>query len=165
MRADEIRLLLAYNEWANERILDAAEKAGDSVYRALAAVSYGSLQGTLVHELGVEWLWRQRCEAGVSPAAGLKAKEFPTLASLHERWREEAAGWKAYLDGLSDADLERVVPYKTTEGTPGERLLWQLLLHVVNHGTQTRSEAGVVLSEWGFSPGDIDLVVFLRERG
>ncbi|MHB9091333.1 MAG: DinB family protein, partial [Chloroflexota bacterium] len=90
MRADEIRLLLAYNEWANDRILDAVEKAGENVYRALAAVSYGSLQGTLVHELAVEWLWRQRCQAGVSPTAGLATAEFPTLAKLRERWREEA---------------------------------------------------------------------------
>jgi uncharacterized damage-inducible protein DinB len=38
------------------------------------------------------------------------------------------------------------------------------LAHVVNHGTQSRSEAAVLLTEYGQSPGDLDLILFLREQ-
>jgi uncharacterized damage-inducible protein DinB len=44
-----------------------------------------------------------------------------------------------------------------------ENILWQAMLHVLNHGTQHRSEAAAMLTEFNHSPGDIDFMVFLRE--
>jgi uncharacterized damage-inducible protein DinB len=39
--------------------------------------------------------------------------------------------------------------------------LWQQLLHQVNHATQHRSEAALLLTRLGFSPGWLDLLVYL----
>ena len=47
------------------------------------------------------------------------------------------------------------------EGTP----VWQMLVHVINHGTQHRSEAAVLLSAEGRSPGELDLIEFAEESG
>jgi uncharacterized damage-inducible protein DinB len=38
--------------------------------------------------------------------------------------------------------------------------MWQLLAHVMNHGTQHRSEAAALLTEAGRSPGDLDMMDF-----
>ena len=37
------------------------------------------------------------------------------------------------------------------------------LAHLANHGTQHRSEAAMLLTSYGYSPDDLDLIVFLRE--
>jgi uncharacterized damage-inducible protein DinB len=70
----------------------------------------------------------------------------------------------SFLASLSDEELAGNVQYTTTRGMPHENVLWHLLAHVVNHGTQFRGEAGTLLAEYGHSPGDLDLIAFLRER-
>jgi uncharacterized damage-inducible protein DinB len=37
------------------------------------------------------------------------------------------------------------------------------MAHLVNHGTQHRTEAAALLTDFGHSPGDIDLIYFLDE--
>jgi uncharacterized damage-inducible protein DinB len=163
MKTTEIQTFFRYNYWANGLILKASAAAGDDFYRAPAAVSFGSLQGTLLHILSSEWLWRQRYQLAQSPTSHLSADEFPTLKTLGERWLEEEHLQLSYLSLLHDADFDRPIRYTNTRGISYSTPLWQILLHVVNHGTQFRSEAAVILSQAGHSPGDIDLSVFLRQ--
>jgi uncharacterized damage-inducible protein DinB len=44
-----------------------------------------------------------------------------------------------------------------TNGEARRQLFWQLLVHIVNHGTQHHTEAAMLLTQYGASPGDIDL--------
>jgi uncharacterized damage-inducible protein DinB len=162
VHAAEVRVLYRYNEWANGRVLDAAAQFPAAQLVSPAPVSHGSLLGTLAHVLTAEWLWRVRCQEGVSPATLLTDADFPTLTALRERSALEAQAMGAFLDGLRDEDLDGLVHYTTTEGVASETPLWEILMHVVNHGTQFRAEAAVVLSEAGHLPGDLDLIAYLR---
>lgn len=164
MQKDDILLLYGYNYWANKRVLDAAARVSKEQFVAPATLSHGSLHNTLVHILSTEWVWRMRCQEGVSPSALLSERELPTLETLRGRWQEEEQAMRSFLVGLSAEALAGTVKYTTTRGVPYENVLWHLLIHVVNHGTQFRGEVGVLLAEYGHSPGDLDLIAFLRER-
>ncbi len=69
----------------------------------------------------------------------------------------------AFVDSLTDERLNAPFQYKNTRGEKLQNILWQAMAHVVNHGTQHRSEAAAMLTEFNHSPGDIDLIMFLRE--
>ena len=160
MNKQDIILLYKYNQWANALILNAAAKVTREQFLAPASFPYGGLRGTLVHTLFAEWIWRQRWE-GTSPTKRFKPEDFPTFDSLRTRWAEEEKALMSFVEGLADEKLESRFKYKSTDGEPHERILWQVMAHMVNHGTQHRTEATAMLTDLGHSPGDIDLIVFL----
>jgi uncharacterized damage-inducible protein DinB len=163
MDKQDLQILIGYNAWANRRILEAAARVTAEQFTAPVHLSFGSLRGTLVHILMAETIWRQRCQDAVSPSSLLVESQFPTFDALRQAWEAEMSALEAYVASLGDADMPRLVHYTNTKRLPFETILWQILAHVVNHGTQFRSEAGVVLSEYGCSPGDVDLIKYLRE--
>lgn len=164
MQKSDIILLFDYNYWATQRILAAAEKLSQEQFREPLKQTWGSLQGKLVHMLSAEWVWRSRFQEQSSPTAHLKADDFPILAALRERWQAEEQAMRGYLNSLSDEQLAQTIAYKTLGGAPNSDILWQLLAHVVNHGTQHRAECAALLTELGHSPGDVDLIVYLRQK-
>ncbi len=163
MKKSDVLTLFEYNYWATQLIIKAAGGLSPEQFSAPARLSFGSLRGTLAHVYGTEHLWRLRCQEGISPSALPAETNFPDLTSLRLAWEQEERAMRAYLASLSDDDLQRAVRYTNTRGVPYETVLWQILAHVVNHGTQFRSEAGVALTEFGHSPGDVDFIFFIRQ--
>ncbi len=161
----DVLTLFEYNYWATRLVLRAADGLSPEQFVAPVRLSFGSLRGTLVHVYGTEHLWRLRCQEGTSPSALPVESSFPDLAALRQAWEEEEQQMRAFLASLADDDLQRPVHYTTTRGIPYAHPLWQILAHVVNHGTQFRSEAGVALTELGHSPGDVDFIFFIRQGG
>jgi uncharacterized damage-inducible protein DinB len=164
MRMQDITLLYDYNYWANGRILAASAKVSLEQFVAPTAHSYGSLRGTLVHTLDAEYAWRELLQHAAFPEE-LRQDEFPTVDVVAQRWKEDETAMRDYLVSLRDQDLMEVVRYTLPNGEQRARVLWHCLYHVVNHGTQHRSEAAVMLTDYGQSPGDLDLTVFTRESG
>ena len=164
MQLSEVLTLFDYNYWANRHILSATARTSLEQFTTPVHLSHSSLRGTLVHCLSAEVLWRLRCQTGLSLSSMLSETDLATFEMLCLRWDEEEQTMRAYLGSLSDGDLQRTIHYTNTRGTAYNNPLWQILLHLVNHGTQCRSEAGLALTELGFSPGDIDLIYYLRQE-
>jgi uncharacterized damage-inducible protein DinB len=163
MQVAEVRALYDYNAWANSRLLDTAARVTAEQFVAPAAFSQGGLRGTLVHTLGAERIWRERLQ-GRQLSPPLREADFPDVGTLAARWREEEARLDAYLATLRDEDLHREVRSTTRTGEQVTDTLWYLLAHVVNHGTQQRGDAAVLLTRYGCSPGGLDFADFARER-
>ena len=161
MNKEKILTLYRYNAWSNAKIISAASEVTREQYLLPAPVPHGSLRGTLVHALSGELIWRKRWE-GKPQNPSLEAEEFPSFGSLRARWADEEARLMEFVSELTDVKLSSMVKYISTEGFPHERLLWETMLHLVNHGTQHKTEAAGILTGFGHSPGDIDLIVYLN---
>jgi uncharacterized damage-inducible protein DinB len=164
MNKQDILILYKYNQWANARILNSAARVTPEQFLAPASFPHGGLRGTLVHALSAEWIWRSRWQ-GTSPTGVLEPDDFPTWEALSTRWLEEERKLMQFVDELNDERLDRPFAYNTTKGAPFTQILWKAMAHVVNHGTQHRAEAAALLTDFGHSPGDIDLIYFLSEPG
>jgi len=166
--------LLEYNRWANRLILSQAARVAPEDYFAVApGLSFGSMHATLVHILVGELVWLARWQGGLPPerlkdarvADRLAAEEVRTFEEVTSMWGGEDAKQVRFIEGLTDGQLTSKVVYRTQYGERNEQPLHELIAHLVNHGTQFRAEACVRLTQLGLSPGDIDLIIYLRQRG
>ena len=60
MNLGDIKQLFEYTEWANERVLDAADGLSDDDMRRDFGVSHRSIFETLLHTAGADWIWLER---------------------------------------------------------------------------------------------------------
>jgi uncharacterized damage-inducible protein DinB len=173
MSADYFRMLSEYNVWANDRILAAAAKVPEAEYFAPAdGLSFGNLHATLVHALVAEIIWQARFEGGLPPSVigdprrsqEIGQEVIPTFAEVERLYAEEREKQDRFFASLSDADVTRDLSYRSQAGDPFVQPLQEVLAHFFNHSTQFRTEAAVRLTQLGSSPGDLDLIVFLRQR-
>ena len=162
MNKQDILILYKYNQWTTAKILNAAANVTQEQFLVPASFPHGGLRGTLVHALFAEWIWRNRWE-GTSPTYRLKPDDFPTFESLQVQWAQEEKSLIAFVDSLTDERLNAKFSYKSTDGKSHERILWHAMAHLVNHGTQHKTEAAAMLTALGHSPGDIDLIYYLIE--
>ena len=164
LQADDIRLLFDYSYSATGRILDAARQLSTVQFTSAPPLEGGvSLQHTLAHMLDTEQVWHEELRTGQpSTAAELDPADFPDVAALAAAWDADEERMRAWLVTLDDADMNasEYADMNTQDLNGG--LWWQCLTHVVNHSTQHRSEAAMVLTHWGQSPGDLDLTFYLR---
>jgi uncharacterized damage-inducible protein DinB len=174
MKVEEIKLLYDYNEWVDARILAACTRVTPEQYAAPTAcgTGWGGLRPTMVHML--DSMWQDRitlqgyyteplADEAAYDATELHEDAFPTLAALQERWTTEQREMRAYLDTLTEETLNGTIRY-VIPGVVRDRVVWHFLLAALLHTMQHRSEAAVLLTGYGQSPGDFELTEFLNER-
>lgn len=161
MKIEEIQFLFDYNYWARDLILEFSSKLSPDQLLEPKSYPHGSIRNNLVHILGAEWVWRVRCQERNSPNHLLSFEDYPSLESIISAWQREEEAMRGYLNQLTSQDLDGIIQYKRINGESQEAMLWQVLIHVVNHGTEHRSIIAADLTGYGHSPGDLDIRQYL----
>jgi uncharacterized damage-inducible protein DinB len=156
--------LYHYNSWANRRLVRYAARLSPRQLNAPNTLSHGSALLALFHIADAERSWRLACQDGAFPGVYLHDQLPRRLAALRTFWRDEAVQWLAFVTSLTERQVNRPVQYRWGRSRPRRQTLWQILLHVVNHGTQHRGEIAYSLAECGHSPGDRDFISFASGR-
>jgi uncharacterized damage-inducible protein DinB len=161
MTAAEARIHLRYSGWASRKLVDAAGELSPEARIRPMGVSHESLQKTLGHIYAADQVWYSRTvDASVPlPAVG---QEY-TMDALTGDWVELQKKWEAWADSLIDGDLDRVAAYKLRDGSSGEAAVWQIVMHVVNHGTLHRGQVMAMIRQLGAKPPATDLIFYYRE--
>ena len=158
-----LTLLFEYSLWADTRVLEACESLTPEQWDQSLGHSWGSVHGLLAHILAVEILWFARWQ-GESPTSLRSTEDFPTLADVRRAWLEVKAEMRDFIQYCDEARLQHNLSYMTTKGVPYSEPLWQLMLHLFNHGTHHRGELAAMLTLLGVPHPEDDLLFYLREK-
>ena len=156
--------LFEFTYWGNRHLLDVASRLSAAEWTASSDITTRDLRATLVHTLDVEWSWRLRLQkrprAEWGPEVELKPADYPTVATLAEHWARDEADMRAWLATLDDGTLVRAAGISDKADLP----LWQYLVHIVTHSQQQRSDAALLLTRAGHSPGNIEFLDYADPR-
>jgi uncharacterized damage-inducible protein DinB len=158
MDSDSLLAFVRFHAWANDRILTTAAGLPDEEFRRETILDHGSAFQTLRHLVDVDWSWRELCignDVGRTYVwdHGIDLDDLP---AIHAFCLEEDARLRSYVESLHDKALTESVALGSDPDDIVPR--WLIVAHVVNHGTQHRSELARYFTECGHSPGDIDLL-------
>jgi uncharacterized damage-inducible protein DinB len=160
MNAEEMLFFVRYHVRANERILEETAKLSDDEFRRPAQLDHGTAFQTLRHLVDVDWSWREFCtghDVGETYVWDSVAS-LDDLPSIQSFAAEEHGRLLNYVGSMDEPELDELLMLDP-ESDPPERVpRWHVLAHVVNHGTQHRSEMARYLTDCGHSPGDLDLL-------
>lgn len=159
MRPEQARDLFLYNQWANQRLLEAVSVLTSREFRADLGSSFPSVRDSLVHILSSEWLFLKRWN-GVSPSHRLQPSDFPDVAAVRTLWREVEQGQREYLARLTPDALLRELAYVNTSGESWQYPLWQILQQVLLHSAYHRGQVTTMLRQLGHKPVETDLLTY-----
>ena len=164
MTSQDLKTLLDYHYWARDRVLVALEPLTSEQYTRDLGSSFRSVRDTIVHIYSADWIWYRRWQ-GESPSALITSETFPDLPGLRDAWQALEGEVRAHVASLDAGGIERVTEYRLLNGQPCASPFWQMLQHVVNHGTYHRGQLTTMLRQLGAAPPKgLDLIAFYRER-
>ena len=163
MTPEEIRTLYEYDAWANGLTLNACAALTQEQLTQNLGNSFSSVRDTLVHILGAQMVWLERLTAD-EPSGMPKPDAYPDLDAVRVKWGEIEALLLDYVNGLTPADIDRVLEYRNLKGTVFHDQIGYALQHLANHGSYHRGQITTLLRQLGATPVSTDMIRFYRER-
>jgi uncharacterized damage-inducible protein DinB len=164
MTYDDLRLLIDYHYWARDRVLDAVSAITAEQFTYPMGNSFNSVRDTVAHICAAERIWITRLK-GEMPQGLQKPDRLPDVDAARKEWAELEGEMRQQLARLGPEAVERTIAYQDLRGNDQSDVLWQMLQHVVNHGTYHRGQITTMLRQLEAAPPkSMDLIAFHRER-
>jgi uncharacterized damage-inducible protein DinB len=149
--------------WLRDRVLAAAAGLPADELGTADTINGRDLRATLIHELDVEWSWRERLQGIVrtdGSATELLPHDYRTVADIADHWRRDEVEMRAWLAELSDEQLASDCAVEGNAGYP----LATFVAHIVMHAVEQFTDAAILLTRAGHSPGDLEFLDFWDSR-
>ena len=123
--------------------------------------SHGSVRDQIVHLMSVDDAWFSELR-GVEPSEQFPLANFDDRESIRGHWDSVEQSMRDYLAELRDEMLFD----KPIEEPEEDKVLsvWQVLLHVANHGTDHRAQLLRLLNDLGVKTTSQDYIFYVFDH-
>ena len=161
MNADAFRRVYEYHFTENRKIWDTLVlPLTQAQFTQPIAYSMGSVRNQLVHMMSCDDYWFSGLR-GLTMPDPFDPADYDDRAALRTQWDSVEQAMRAYLAALQD---EMLFTHPITEGEDQALILWEVLLHVVNHGTDHRAQLLRVLHDFGAQTGPQDYIFYVFDQ-
>lgn len=167
MQKDDLIQQFEYHIWANQKVWGCVETLSEVQYTAPCSYSIGSVKEQCFHVLSTDW-WVVQSNLGKMPEqddpAFLKIEQIPDQQAMGETWKRVGEQLLDFVRNLSADQLEMEIDVPAGGGGTFKVLLHDLLLTLVNHGTNHRAQILRLIDDLDGETTEMGLYFFLMER-
>lgn len=156
MELDLIKTFIEYHIDMTRRVWESIDQITDKQFLADDAYSRGSVRNLMVHLASTDRRWLAGLK-NLEDVGHLKFEDYTTRESARETFESTAKELAEYVSTLTEEVLNN-----PTDKV--EQPQWQILLHLVNHGTDHRATVLQQLNEFGVETFAQDFVIWLWEN-
>ena len=140
--------LAAYNIWANGLLTNIISALPEEKVTQKLPGSFGSLFNTVIHLWDAEFIWWQRmklAERITRPGDNYTGD----IKELTQNLLQQNKQWYNWIEAAQEHALQHEFIYKNTKREQFKQPVYQMLVHVFNHGTYHRGQLVTMLRELG----------------
>lgn len=161
MNADAIRHFYGYHFTENRNLWDAyIMPLSDDQFTQNMHYSHGSVRNQIIHLINVDDAWFSGLR-GVEISEPLDPATVGDRKLIRAHWDNVEQNMRDYLAKLRD-DMLFKKPF--AEGEDKDIILWQVLLHIVNHGTDHRAQLLRLLNDLGVKTISQDYIFYVYDN-
>jgi uncharacterized damage-inducible protein DinB len=162
MNANAFRHFYEYHFTENRKIWDRyVTPLSYEQFTQAVGYSHGSVRDQILHLMNVDEAWFSELR-GVEPSEPFSPANFDDRESIRAQWDSVVQNMREYLAGLRDEMLFEQ-PIEEPEEDK-DLILWQVLLHVANHGTDHRAQLLRVLNDLGVETTSQDYIFYVYDN-
>ena len=154
----------AYNIWANQKIMEVILALPEEKQMTEVPSSFNSLYKTVLHMWDAESAWWQRMklqERLVIPSENFKGSMKDVINGLMQQSNQ----WMDWINNASDIALDHVFQYQNSKKEQFKQPIYQMVLHIFNHGTYHRGQLINMLRQLGVEKlPQTDFIVWSRKK-
>jgi uncharacterized damage-inducible protein DinB len=159
-----LQQLAAYNIWANALLMEILKKLPRELHQKEIPSSFNSLEKTVLHMWNAESVWWQRMklqERIIGPMGNFNGKMEDAIEGLTLQNKQ----WNEWINKAQEHHLEHVFQYQNFKGEQFKQPIYQMLLHLFNHGTYHRGQIVNMLRQLGVEKiPQTDFIVWSRKK-
>jgi uncharacterized damage-inducible protein DinB len=159
MQSGYIQQLFEYNYALHRKVWDCIAHLTPEQFVQEIDYSIGSVRNHMVHLASVDQRWLTGVQ-GEPITDHLNLAAYPTPEAARTIYDVVEQRALTYIQQADDQELNRVLKMTIRRGTI-EHPVWQILVHIVNHGTDHRAQVLPILHRFGGPTLEQDFMIYL----
>jgi len=144
-------------------MVDAISPLPDEITTRNVESSFGSLHLTLLHLWNTESIWYQRIK--LVENAQMPGNADNSTSEIVKGLMQQSLQWRAWVEKSSQAALEHEFIYRNFKNQQFKQPVYEVLLHLFNHGTYHRGQLVNMLRQVGVTTlPATDFILFTRGK-